>query len=56
MHEPTRIPRCLVDVDDTRLRLGGGVHRKARAAGDPLVGTRRCEAFTIGKSRALDHR
>jgi hypothetical protein len=33
MHEPTRIPRRLVDVDDARLRLGGGsTAKRARPA------------------------
>ena len=54
-HEPTRIPRRLVDVDDARLRLGGGVHRKVRAAGDPLVGAGCAEAFSVSKARALDY-
>ena len=49
MHEPTPIPRRLVDVDDARLRLGGGVHRKVRSAGDPLVGAGRAEALAVCK-------
>ena len=54
MHEPARVPRRLVDVDDARLRLAGGIHRKARPAGDPLIGAGGSEVFAIGESRALE--
>ena len=56
LHEPARIPRRLVDVDDGRLRLAGGVHREAHPAGDPLVGASGPEGFPIGEGCALDHR
>ena len=56
LHEPARVPRSLVDVDDGRLCLGCGVHRKPRPAGDPLVGAGLSEAFPAGKGGAFDHR